>query len=197
MWVSVSKDFDVVRVTRSIIEAANGEGARLSNLESLHLELARILRDRKFLLWDLLLEPLKYSLKGSKIIVTTRSHAVSSLVGTHGPYHLKCLSDDDCWLILKREAFGDVNLKTDAMWEDIGMKIARKCKGFPLTAKSVGRLLRCRVDEDAWNAVLRSKIWELPVIQTEVIPALRSTCDHLPSHLKQCFAYCSMFQSYR
>ncbi|KAL5720299.1 hypothetical protein ACHQM5_012978 [Ranunculus cassubicifolius] len=50
MWVSVSKDFDVVRVTRSIIEAANGKGAHLSNLESLHLELTRILRDKRFLL---------------------------------------------------------------------------------------------------------------------------------------------------
>ncbi|KDO46206.1 hypothetical protein CISIN_1g046587mg, partial [Citrus sinensis] len=45
---------------------------------------------------------------------------------------------------------------------------------------------------DAWDDILDSKIWDLPQ-QSGVLPVLRLSYHHLPSHLKRCFAYCAIF----
>ncbi|KAL5720427.1 hypothetical protein ACHQM5_013096 [Ranunculus cassubicifolius] len=208
MWVSVSQEFDVVKLTRAIIEVANREStSHLLKLESLQVKLKEILQEKKFLLvlddmlnekqneWDLLLRPMKYGLKGSKIIVTTRNHGVSSLIGTSEPYYLKCLSDQDCWSLIREEALEGIQAVPKL--EEIGMLIATKCKGLPLAAKIVGRLLRSTVDENVWTSVSEKNIWDLSVVKNEIVPALTAGDLRFPPYVRQCFAYCSMFpQSY-
>ncbi|KAK3002020.1 hypothetical protein RJ639_022258 [Escallonia herrerae] len=44
-----------------------------------------------------------------------------------------------------------------------------------------------------WKDVLDSKIWDLPTENNDILPALRLSYQHLPSHLKRLFAYCSLF----
>ncbi|KAF9593322.1 hypothetical protein IFM89_021491 [Coptis chinensis] len=202
MWVSVSEDFDVVRLTRRIIdEASNGENTcEVLSLNSLQVKLKAIVRDKKFLLvfddlrnekpneWDRLLIPLKYGLNGSKIVITTRSFGVSKLVSAAQPYHLQCLLSEDCWSVLKEEALGNTDLDTVPELKEIGINIAVKCKGLPLAAKTVGRLLHSiGVDENEWNKILENKIWDL------VVSELRTGYHPLPAHVRQCFAYCSLF----
>ncbi|KAF5193594.1 Disease resistance protein rga2 [Thalictrum thalictroides] len=175
MWISVTKDFDVIRLTRSIIEAANQESTlHLLNLDSLQVKLMKILHEKKFLLvlddlwnekreeWDLLLKPLRHGLKGSKIIITTGSYIVTSMVSKVEPYHLRCLSDEACWSLLKEEACGGINLHLVPELEAIGREISRKCKGLPWVAKKVGSILHSKVDEMEWKNVLDSRIWDLP-----------------------------------
>ncbi|KAF9592878.1 hypothetical protein IFM89_018458 [Coptis chinensis] len=210
MWVSVTKDFNVEALTRSIIEAATGVTSLPLELDLLQLHLRNYLRDKKFLLvlddlwnekrreWELLTEPLRHGRGGSTIIVTTRSRVVSSMVNTNGIYNLELLSDEASWLLLRQEALGSGNhLEAVAELELIGKEIAHCCQGLPLTAKIVGNLLRIETDDDKWDSVLqsilKSAIWDLPEVIKEIVPALRSSYYHLPSHLKQCFAYCSMF----
>ena len=38
---------------------------------------------------------------------------------------------------------------------------------------------------------MKSETWDLPNV--DVFPALRLSYSFLPSHLKRCFAYCSIF----
>ncbi|PIA60071.1 hypothetical protein AQUCO_00400743v1 [Aquilegia coerulea] len=206
MWVSVTKAFNVARVTKSIIEAATGKTHDALDLDPLQVQLRQILQGKKFLLvlddvwtenrkeWDLLLKPLRHGLQGSKIIVTTRSQVVSSMVTTTGSYRLKCLSDQDCWSLLRHEALGNINLNVCPKLEAIGIEIAKICRGLPLAAKCLGRsLLHSKIDEDDWILLQKCKIWDLPEVKNEMLPALRLSYHHLPSHLKQCFAYCSVF----
>ncbi|EOY18748.1 LRR and NB-ARC domains-containing disease resistance protein, putative [Theobroma cacao] len=74
--------------------------------------------------------------------------------------------------------------------KEIGEAIAKRCKGLPLAAKTLGGLLRCRTDVEDWNKVLNSSLWD---ITDDILPALRLSYYYLPSHLKRCFAYCSIF----
>lgn len=215
MWVSITGNFNVMAATRSMIEEAkrgstslsNLELPHLSNLNSLQLILTEILGEKKFLLildnlwnvrrieWDLFLEPLKPGLKGSKIVVTTGSHEVSSLIRPAGAYFLNCLSEHDCWLLLRHEALGDVELNRYPELEAIGKKIATKCKGLPLAAKFLGSSLYRKVNEDEWKMIQDSKIWDLTIMEKEIFPVLKSGYHRLPSHVRQCFAYCSLFPS--
>ncbi|KAF5182207.1 Disease resistance protein rga2 [Thalictrum thalictroides] len=128
---------------------------------------------------------------------SSRAKSVS-IIPIVEPYDVKCLSDQACFSLLMEEAVGDINLRTTSPeLEEIGMQIAIKCKGLPLAAKIVGSLLQSKVDHNEWNNILDSRIWQSSVIKNEIIPALKSGYHHLPSHVRQCFAYCSMFpQSY-
>jgi hypothetical protein len=56
---------------------------------------------------------------------------------------------------------------------------------------ALGGLLRTNLSEYYWNDVLKSSIWDLT--KMEVQPALLLSYHYLPTHLKGCFAYCSIF----
>ncbi|PQQ05907.1 hypothetical protein Pyn_33769 [Prunus yedoensis var. nudiflora] len=76
------------------------------------------------------------SVRGSKIIVTTRSAKVASISEKLLPRHkLANLSTDECWSILKDRAFVDSRVPMDPDLEKIGKEIAENCAGVPLMAK--------------------------------------------------------------
>ncbi|XP_059440423.1 putative disease resistance RPP13-like protein 1 [Corylus avellana] len=57
----------------------------------------------------------------------------------------------------------------------------------------MGGLLRSKEGVDEWEKILKSELWDSPIDKTDILPALRLSYKYLPSHLKQCFAYCSVF----
>ena len=113
--------------------------------------------------------------------------------GDKNLYELKHLSDNDCWELFKKHAFENRNTNEHPDLALIGREIVKKCGGLPLAAKALGGLLRHEHREDKWNIILASKIWNLPGDKCGILPALRLSYNHLPSHLKRCFAYCALF----
>uniref|UniRef100_F6I7E3 Uncharacterized protein n=1 Tax=Vitis vinifera TaxID=29760 RepID=F6I7E3_VITVI len=103
-------------------------------------------------------------------------------------YHhlLKPLSNDDCWNVFVKHAFENKNI--DEHLRLLDTRIIEKCSGLPLAAKVLGGLLRSK-PQNQWEHVLSSKMWN----RSGVIPVLRLSYQHLPSHLKRCFAYCALF----
>ncbi|KAL9349263.1 hypothetical protein Peur_056518 [Populus x canadensis] len=201
-WVCVSEDFSVSKLTKVILEEV-GSKSDFESLNQLQIQLKESLREKKFLLvlddvweenyaeWDRLLTPLKSGAQGSKILVTTRHERVASVM-THVPtHHLKKLAEDSCWSLFAKHAFGDENPNAPEELQEIGRAIARKCKGLPLAAKSLAGLLCNERDVEKWRGISESNLWDLP--EHNILPALRLSYHHLPSHLKQCFAYCAIF----
>nr|XP_027118804.1 putative disease resistance protein RGA3 [Coffea arabica] len=89
---------------------------------------------------------------GSWILVTTREKEVATITRISSPqdYSLKELSHDQCWLILKENAFGAGKVPNRRQ-EDIGLKIAEKCQGLPLAASVLGA---CCVTRERLNGKL-------------------------------------------
>ncbi|KAI9156431.1 hypothetical protein LWI28_006423 [Acer negundo] len=206
VWVCVSDQVDVLRVTTTILKSVTLKStAHLDDLNLLQVSLRENLLGKKFLLvlddvwsrrnndWDLIWNPLKAGERGSKIIVTTRDSNVAASMGTVPAHHLKCLSFEDCLAIFMNQAFENRNVYAFPSLEMIGTKIVNKCEGLPLAAKRLGILLRSRQEEEEWYDVLNRKIWALPDDESDIIQTLGLSYHHLPPHLKQCFAYCSIF----
>ncbi|KAE8682945.1 Gibberellin-regulated family protein [Hibiscus syriacus] len=206
VWVCVSENFDVFRVTKAILEAITGLSCDVGELNLLQVKLTDCLMDKKFLLvlddvwnenyvhWEALKKPLTHGAQGSKIIVTTRNESVASIMRTVPSYHLKQLEDEQCWLLFSKHAFGNKSSREDVVnLEMIGKEIVKKCHGLPLAAKTVGGLLRSKRDVNEWCNVLESNMWDLSNDDGNIAPALLLSYHYLPSYLKRCFAYCAIF----
>ncbi|CAN1190802.1 Putative disease resistance RPP13-like protein 1 [Linum perenne] len=199
-WVSVGEDFDVHRITKTILDSAGSEGKDLNSLQE---QLKEKLSRKKFLIvlddvwnenyekWVLCRAPLESGSSGSKIVITTRNASVASIMGTDPPYHLKELAFNGCLSLFAEHGLGAKTFAAHSNLEEIGNKIVEKCRGLPLAVKVMGGLLRGKQDPRLWEEVLNSKIWEFPE-SNGILPALRVSYYHLPSHLKQCFAYCGI-----
>ncbi|XP_024038835.1 putative disease resistance RPP13-like protein 1 [Citrus clementina] len=205
-WTCVSDDFDVFGLTKTIlISIVPDQNVDNHNLNKLQEDLNKQLSGKKFLLvlddvwnenyndWDRLRPPFEAGAPGSKIIVTARNQGVAAIMGTAPAYQLKKLSNDDCLSVFAQHALGTRDFSSNKSLEEIGKKIVIKCNGLPLAAKTLGGLLRGKLDRSDWEGVLSCKIWDLPEERCAIIPALRVSYYYLSAPLKQCFAYCSLF----
>ncbi|WVZ02053.1 hypothetical protein V8G54_022859 [Vigna mungo] len=204
-WVYVSDAFDALRVSKAIIGAFTNSRDDSGNLEMVHGKLKKKLSGRKFLLvlddvwnedrnqWKALETPLTFGAKESKILVTTRSHKVASIMQSTCIHQLKQLDEDRSWQIFAKHAFQDENSKLNSELKEIGMKIVEKCQGLPLALETIGCLLQSKSSVSEWEGALTSEIWDLPIEDSKIVPTLLLSYYHLPSHLKRCFAYCALF----
>jgi Leucine-rich repeat (LRR) protein len=204
-WACVSEDFDAVRVTKTILQSFTSENCKGKDLNWLQNKLKETLKGKKFFVvlddlwndnyydWSILRAPFEAGAPRSTILITTRNERVSSKTSTiPTAYSLKELSNDVCLSILAHHALGTRDFSAHLNLKDIGEEIVKRCKGSPLAAKVLGGVLRNKIDRDEWEDVLKSKIWDLPEVESEIAPALMLSYHHLPSHLKRCFAYCSV-----
>ncbi|RHN43868.1 putative P-loop containing nucleoside triphosphate hydrolase [Medicago truncatula] len=123
-WICVSEDFNVVRITKSLLECVVRKTTYVDsnvwesdNLDILQVELMKHLMDRRFLFvlddiwndnyidWSELITPLTNRGTESKVIITTREQNVAEVAHTFPIHKLEPLSDEDCWSLLSKHAF--------------------------------------------------------------------------------------------
>ncbi|KAL0397268.1 UNVERIFIED_CONTAM: putative disease resistance RPP13-like protein 1 [Sesamum calycinum] len=204
-WAYVSDDFSLVRITKALLESATAKPCDTMNLELLQSGLKEMFHKKKFLVvlddvwnenldnWNHLLIPFMVGSQGSKIIITTRNREVLPIMDAFPLYHLKEMSEEACWSLFEHHAFGVKDSETYLTLRETGRKIMKKCKGLPLAVKTLGSILGSKLDNDHWNEVLNSNIWDIPLQKNAILPSLRLSYHYLPSNLKRCFAYCSIF----
>uniref|UniRef100_A0A803P938 Uncharacterized protein n=1 Tax=Cannabis sativa TaxID=3483 RepID=A0A803P938_CANSA len=220
IWISVSGIFDVEQILGRILSKITGKIVEdlPSNKKSQDVVLGKSLNGKKYLIvlddvqneepekWKSLTDSLKVGAIGSKMLVTTRSETVSNLIkGRIRPYLLKDLSDEKYLFLFGKIAFGGREI--EARQIRVGMEIVRRCAGRPLAIKATAAMLRSKSAEE-WRTFYKREFSKIGESHHDMLPFgfLSSTNDHremlsllklcyddLPSCLKHCFAYCSLF----
>uniref|UniRef100_A0A804IFC2 NBS-LRR disease resistance protein n=1 Tax=Musa acuminata subsp. malaccensis TaxID=214687 RepID=A0A804IFC2_MUSAM len=152
VWLCVSDNFNVERLTKDIIKFITEEKCDICNLDTLQVVVKKKLTSKRFLLvlddvwnedglkWERFCAPLKYGEPGSKILVTTRSKKFTEMVGN--PIPLGGLDEASYWKLFKKCAFGSEDAGEFPQLVAIAKKIAGRLKGLPLAARTVGGLLK-------------------------------------------------------
>ncbi|OQU82364.1 putative disease resistance protein RGA4 isoform X1 [Sorghum bicolor] len=208
IWVCVSDNFDVRRVTREILDRVSETRVpETDNLDGLQEDLVKCMESKRFLIvlddvwddmkqgcWEKLLAPLKrIQTTGNMILVTTRKVSVAEMTQTVEPVKLSALEGCDLWQMFISCAFGDEKYEEHPSLCTIGKQITKKLRGNPLAVKTVGALLRKNISIDNWTNILNNE--ELKSLQDMegIMPALKLSYDYLPDSLQQCFRYCCLF----
>nr|UBY07617.1 NBS-LRR disease resistance protein [Dasypyrum villosum] len=216
VWVCVSTDFDVLKLTREILAcilATEGGSSCVSNettnLDQLQKSIAHRLKSKRFLIvlddiwkygsedqWKTMLAPFtKADAKGSMVLVTTRFPKVADMVKTVDPLKLRGLESNDFFTFFEACIFGEDNKPEHYQDEFAGIarRIANKLKGSPLAAKTVGRLLQKHLSQEHWHGVLEKHQWLKQQENDDIMQSLKISYDYLPFDLKKCFSYCGLF----
>ncbi|GKV28914.1 hypothetical protein SLEP1_g37900 [Rubroshorea leprosula] len=213
LWVCVSDLFDEKKVAKAIIQGldnisgAEAYGLELESLQVLLERISKSVRGKKFLLilddvwaqsgerWESLKVTFRKGSGGSRILVTTRDVHVATMMGSSQSQviHLERLGDEVCWLILCEIAFMGREQGHAEHLEEIGRRIAARCKGLPLAAKTLGSLLKFKRSKRQWEDVLNSEIWKLDLAQKEIFAPLLLSYYDLPHPIRRCFKYCVIY----
>ncbi|XP_048330524.1 putative disease resistance protein RGA4 isoform X1 [Ziziphus jujuba] len=207
MWVCVSStNFDVRLLVEKILRSgSDSERFENSEMESLQKELRQKIGGKRYLLvlddvwnenrelWLSLRTLLLNGAKGSRIIVTTRSKVVAKIMSKRKPYLLGRLDETQSWSLFRKMAFAEEQDATNSNIVEVGKKIVKKCGGIPLAIRTIGRMLYFKSPETEWSSFHDVEFLNISQDENDILPTLELSYNHLPSHLKHCFAYCSLF----
>ncbi|CAN1153931.1 Putative disease resistance protein RGA3 [Linum perenne] len=205
IWVCISDNFDVKLIVEKIIESCTkvkpGKELQMDTLREL---LHENVKGKKYLIvfddvwnedrekWSCLKSLLKGGAEGSRIMITTRLYKVAKLATSMEPYEFKGLNEMESWSLFREIAFEGGQVVSRKQ-EIIGREILAKCKGVPLAIKTIAGALFFKETESEWFAFKSSDIWKMEQNENDIMPTLKLSYDHLPTHLKHCFAYCRLF----
>jgi len=212
-WISVSQtNSPVVILRKLLVELFQGEEnlpSKLATMDMIGIQeaLGEFLKEKKYLIvlddvWtsealNYLSGALVQNLKGSRVVITTRIANVAMLASKERVLTIDCLSEAKSWELFCKKAFQrETDHDCPADLKAVSEKIVMKCKGLPLAIVSVGSLLSVREKNLAeWKRINNQLSWEMtnnPGLD-DVRNILYLSFIYLPTYLKSCFLYCTMF----
>ncbi|KAF7046282.1 hypothetical protein CFC21_055316 [Triticum aestivum] len=137
--------------------------------------------------------------KGSRIIVTTQDVDLAEKCNLESSrsliYHHQSLGTIDAMrLLLRKMRRSEEDMKNDKDMREIVIKIVKKSGRLPLVVLTLGGMLSTIVASE-WQSIYNQLPLELESNQS--LEAIKKmiilSYNHLPSHLKPCFLYLSIF----
>ncbi|XP_073012490.1 disease resistance protein RPM1-like [Typha latifolia] len=215
IWVSISQKFQIEDILKRMAKNVFTNKESSTSIESMSSStlkelLRRNLQDKKYFIvldnvWsrDVLIElftVFSENNSGGRVIITTQLKDVAELATESYDLELKNLHEYEAWDLFCRWAFR--NMEDKRCLEDLeqwGRRIVDKCCGLPLAIVVAGNLLSFRKMKVAeWERFYNEINWELhDSLENQnlssVMRVLNLSYNHLPSHLKNCFLFCSIF----
>ncbi|XVF45451.1 hypothetical protein PTKIN_Ptkin02bG0207500 [Pterospermum kingtungense] len=138
------------------------------------------------------------SLSGTKLLLTTRNMDVALHIDPRGCLHeLQCLTDEDSFKLFQSLAFptsDSAEFVTEEELVELGKDMVNQCGGVPLAIVVLGGILATKYSLNDWQKVHKSVkshlkrggVWGIH-------ETLALSYEDMPSHLKPCFLYLSVF----
>ncbi|MBA0570782.1 hypothetical protein Golob_004392 [Gossypium lobatum] len=207
IWLTVSKEFDVVKLQDDIASALNLKkdldkaGDKLKRAAFLSEMLKKAGKHILILddVWDKIsLEevgiPEPTSGNGCKMVLTTRSEQVCKYIDCK-VIIVKPLSEEEA-LILFLNKVGPNIVQSPTLMPTLRL-VVKECAGLPLTIVVVAGTLKGENEPRIWkNALkeLKERIGKVEGAEAEVIERLKFSFDHLKDDkVKHCFLYCAFY----
>ncbi|KAL3509039.1 hypothetical protein ACH5RR_028440 [Cinchona calisaya] len=205
-WCSVSQVYNTKNLLLQILcddgkHSRMNEELKILDEGDLLLKLYQKLKGNKYLIvfddvwnigvWNDLCSSFPDDENGSRILFTSRfSNVVSEVEIGKEPHNLRSLTDSESWELLQKKVFGKEDCP-QALHE-IGMEIAKNCKGLPFTVVIIAGVL-ATIEHDGLQQVAKSLISTI-VYDTDLCKnTLEMSYEHLPHYLKPCLLYFGAF----
>ncbi|XP_044379795.1 disease resistance protein Pik-2 isoform X2 [Triticum aestivum] len=217
-FVSVSRNPDMTKIFKKILYeldkskyATINEAAR--DNEQLIDEMRMFLQDKRYLIviddiwdeeaWEFIKCAFSDNCLGSRVMTTTRIGSISKACCSSGEdiiYHMKRLTDDDSRKLFYKRIFPQGS-KCPAELEPVSREILKKCGGVPLAIITIASILANNGQDQwikpkyHWDNILGSIGRGLAEggSANDMHRILSFSYYDLPSHLKACLLYLSIF----
>lgn len=205
IWVCISQNFSDINLLKEIIRGSGeNHGDLQTRAELLPLLKSAVSEKRFFLVLDdvwradvwtsLLRSPLQNEAIKSRVLVTTRDRNVAMQIGAVHVHQVEYLPLESGWRLLCKDVFVTGEEEEMRSLTEVGIQIVAKCNGLPLAIKTIAGVLSTKErNHEEWNKVLRKEAWSMDKLPDDLRGALYLSYEDLPSYLKQCFLYCSLF----
>ncbi|CAL4990785.1 unnamed protein product [Urochloa decumbens] len=143
--------------------------------------------------WEIIRNALDNNSLGSKIVITTRKHDVAEEVGCS--YNMEPLTHESSKILFYGRIFGSER-ECPSQFSEVSEKILKKCGGVPLAIITTSSLLANKSRNiKVWNEVCDSIGSGLGSNRNmeNMRKILSLSYYDLPSHLKTCLVYLSIF----
>ncbi|KAL3530260.1 hypothetical protein ACH5RR_009605 [Cinchona calisaya] len=123
-----------------------------------------------------------------RILLTSRHADVAMTINPNcEPHFLRRLTDDESWDLLQKT----LSCK-EGYPAELGRKIAKNCKGLPLTVVIIAGILS-HLDQDGWEEIAEMLSLSALSVTDECMQTLELSYRNLPDYLKSCFLYFGAF----
>ncbi|KAI5673906.1 hypothetical protein M9H77_14270 [Catharanthus roseus] len=175
-WCTVSQTFNSKRMFMDILKGVGSSGDSNENEGDLAQRAYQSLKGQKYLIvlddiwdvraWNALHLSFPDDNKGSRIIFTSRIHdLISKAKSGCVPFPLKLLPEKESWELLEKNIFDqDYSCPTN-IFVDIGMQIAKKCKGLTLAVLLIAGLLKKDIENLDWWRQVGERLDKLVAIE--------------------------------
>ncbi|XBI34418.1 hypothetical protein VPH35_120229 [Triticum aestivum] len=217
-WITVSQSFSKIEMLKDMIKQFFGNDSLRTFLhdvegktvreQDLSNYLTSELKDKRYFiilddLWNIQdwewIKTFAFpsnNQKGSRVIVTTRDVGLAEHITVKElVYHLKPLDSLDATnLLLRKSRKRQEDMEKDEKWKKTVEQLVRKFGCLPLAILTVGGILATK------KIAYWAQVYEQLPSELESNPSLEAmrsmvtlSYNHLPSHLKPCFLYLSIF----
>ncbi|XP_027358414.1 putative disease resistance protein RGA3 [Abrus precatorius] len=207
IWVHVSDDFNFKTTVKKMLESITGSSSDdEESLEDLCNRLRENLNGKRYFLvlddvwnenhgkWIQLRSLLMCGAPGSKILVTTRSRMVATVMEVETVFDLDLLTYEHSWALFTNLAFENSAEGMSPELESIRRSILAICHGVPLLIRLAAGMFRS-LHQTEWkefeNDLRKQNL--LGDVGDGIMSVMKLSYQKLSPQLKQCFAYCSIY----